>query len=138
MMKARRILVFVCAAAYSGSAYAAVPITGRWLTGGGKGVVEIGPCGPSLCGKIIKLIANPNGPPVDRNNPNPALRSRPLVGLNILSAFKDAGKRWEGQIYDPEGGKSYRSLVARNPDGTLSVKGCIAFFCQTQTWKPLK
>ncbi len=119
-------------------AQAAVPIGGRWLTGDGKGVVEIAPCGPQLCGKIIKLIADVNGPPTDRNNPDPRLRTRPLVGLNILSGFKDAGDKWEGQIYSPERGKVYRSVVFRNKDGTLAVKGCISFICQTQTWKPLR
>jgi uncharacterized protein (DUF2147 family) len=117
------------------SAPAAVPIAGKWLTEDGKGIVEIAPCGSQLCGKIIKLLADTNGPPTDRNNPDPKLRTRPLVGLNILAGFKDAGKQWEGQIYSPERGKVYRSVVFRNKAGTLTVKGCISFLCQTQTWK---
>ena len=124
--------------ALTSPALAAAPIAGRWLTGDGKGVVEIGPCGLALCGKITKLLADTNGPPTDRNNPDPKLRSRPLVGLNILSGFKDAGKQWEGQIYSPERGSTYRSVVKRNPDGTLSVKGCIGPFCQKQVWRLAK
>lgn len=112
------------------------PVTGRWLTDKGKGMVEIAPCGANVCGRIIKLIAKVEGPPTDRNNPDPALRSRPLLGLPILSGFRHTGKQWEGTIYDPERGKSFRSILKRNPDGTLAVKGCIGPFCQTQTWKP--
>jgi uncharacterized protein (DUF2147 family) len=119
-------------------ALAAEPISGRWLTEDGKGIVEIAPCGNQICGKIIKLLVDTQGPPLDRNNPDPKLRNRPLVGLNILSGFKDTGSKWEGQIYSPERAKTYRSVVYRNKNGTLAVKGCISFICQTQTWKPAR
>ena len=116
-------------------ALAAIPVTGKWVTAGKDSVVEIAPCGQKLCGKVAKLLKpSPNGPPIDRNNPNPTLKSRPLIGLPILSDFVEAGAQWSGTIYDPRNGKSYRSNVARNPDGTLKVQGCVAFFCQTQTW----
>lgn len=120
------------------SASAATPVAGKWLTADGNGIVEIAPCGAQLCGKIVKLLAKIDGPPTDRNNPQVSLRNRPLLGLNILSGFKDAGKHWEGTIYSPERGKSYRSVVKRNADGTLSVKGCVGPFCQNQTWKPTR
>jgi uncharacterized protein (DUF2147 family) len=117
---------------------AAEPIAGKWLTEDGKGVVEIGKCGAGLCGRITRLLVDTGGAPTDRNNPDKALRNRPLVGLHILSGFKDAGPQWEGTIYSPERGKSYRSIVKRNPNGTLAVKGCIGPFCQTQTWKQVR
>lgn len=114
---------------------AASPVTGKWVTAGKDSVVEIAPCGQKLCGKVAKLLRPAEGgPPTDRNNPNPVLKSRPLIGLPILSDFVEAGAQWSGTIYDPRNGKSYRSNVARNPDGTLKVQGCIAFFCQTQIW----
>ena len=43
-----------------------------------------------------------------------------------------------GTIYDPRNGKTYKSIVSKNADGTLAVKGCIAFFCQTQKWTPAR
>ena len=114
---------------------AAAPITGKWLTAGKDSVVEIAPCGTKLCGKIAKLMKPvEGGPPTDRNNPDATLRARPLIGLPILIGFGDNGADWGGTIYDPRRGKTYRSVVAKNPDGTLKVQGCIAFFCQTQTW----
>lgn len=117
-------------------AAAAEPIAGRWLTGNGKAVVAIQPCGKALCGRIQRILApTPGGAPVDANNPDPKLRARPVLGLQILSGFTDTGKAWKGRIYDPESGKSYRSVVTREPGG-LKVQGCVLLFCQSQHWKP--
>lgn len=134
----RNVIAFAFVFAIHAPAYAAAPVSGTWLTDGGKGHVEIGACGAQLCGRITKLIADTNGPPNDRNNPDPKLRNRPLLGLSILSGFREAGDRWKGTIYDPERGKSFRSEMFRNKDGTLTVKGCIAFLCQSQLWKPVR
>ena len=121
------------------AAHAAEPITGQWLTKEGKAIVAIAPCGQGVCGRIAKVIKpNPGGHGVDERNPNPALRNRPIVGLPILINFTDAGRDWRGRIYDPEAGKEYRSILKKLPDGSLQVQGCIAFFCQTQNWKPAR
>ena len=115
------------------------PITGRWLTADGSAVVSVGPCGATLCGRIAQVLkAAPGAPTVDRNNSDPALRNRPIVGLPILTGFTIGNGDWRGRIYDPRNGKSYKSIVARQPDGNLKVQGCIAFLCQTQTWRPAR
>jgi uncharacterized protein (DUF2147 family) len=119
-------------------AFASAPISGKWVTEDGKGIVEILQCGQPVCGRLVKTLVPVVGPPFDRNNPDPALRKRPLIGLEILSNFHEKGSKWEGTIYSPERGKSYRSVVYRNKEGTLTVKGCISFICETQTWKPLR
>jgi len=117
------------------AADAATPIAGRWLTEEGNAVVTIGACGSATCGRITRLIKGPpSGPPVDRNNPDASLRKRPLEGLTILTGFADAGDDWRGRIYDPKSGKTYKSIVRREADGSLKVQGCIAFFCRTQRW----
>lgn len=122
----------------AGAAHAAEPIAGRWLTENGKAVVVVAPCGAAACGRIGRvLVPTPGGPATDRNNPDPALRARPVQGLEILSGFRDAGKDWRGRIYDPESGKSYKSIVARDGGG-LKVQGCVAFFCRTQRWTPAR
>lgn len=118
-------------------ALAAAPVAGRYVTEDGSGVIEIGRCGATMCGKLVRILkAEPNAPKTDVNNSDPALRSRPILGMPILTGFSDAGKDWRGRIYDPRNGKTYKSIVSRNGDGTLKVQGCIAFLCQTQTWKP--
>ncbi|MGW8203938.1 DUF2147 domain-containing protein [Sphingomonas bisphenolicum] len=121
-------------------AQAAQPVTGRWATVDGKAIVQIAPCGRHLCGKIEKIVKpTPGRPQTDIKNPDAALRSKPLVGLALLTGFEDAGDQWKGTIYDPESGKSYTSKLTRNGDGTLKVQGCIAsFLCKTQTWTPVR
>lgn len=118
------------------SAQAAAPVTGRWVTQSKDGVVEIYECGATICGKLAKfLVPPPNGVgQKDVNNPDKTLRSRTLLGMNILTGFKAAGNEWKGQIYDPKSGKTYRSIVYKGKSGNLVVKGCIGPFCQAQTW----
>jgi uncharacterized protein (DUF2147 family) len=124
-------LLLACAA----PAGAAPPITGRWLSEGGKALVELGQCGGAVCGRIVRVLVPASGATTDRNNPDPKLRTRPLAGLTILSGFTDAGSVWKGRIYDPESGRIYRSELERR-DGTLRVKGCLGPFCRTQVWRP--
>jgi uncharacterized protein (DUF2147 family) len=120
----------------AGTAFAAQPIAGRWLTEDGTAIVDIGNCGKVLCGKVVKLLAGPpKGPPVDSKNPDPQLRNRPLQGLVVLQGFTDQGADWRGRIYSPKEGKTYKSIVGRESDGRLKVQGCILFVCKTQHWR---
>ena len=118
------------------SAQAAAPVTGRWVTESRDGVVEIYQCGSMICGKLAKfLVSPPSGVgQKDIHNPNKSLRGRTILGMNILTGFKEAGDEWKGQIYDPKSGKTYRSVVYKGKSGNLVVKGCIGPFCQAQTW----
>jgi uncharacterized protein (DUF2147 family) len=116
-------------------AFAAEPVTGLWLTDAKDGVVEIAPCGPKLCGRLVKLLVAPKGPAVDRNNPDPALRNRPLVGLPIFTGFVPEGRAWRGTAYDPKAGKSYNTTLQRTGADMLKVRGClIAFLCRSASW----
>lgn len=133
----KRMTTLFCATATllaATPAMAAAPITGKWVTAEKDSIIEISPCGKNMCGKISKFLTPVQGPPFDRNNPDKALRNRPLLGLPILLALADSGKQWEGKIYDPKEGKTYKSKAYLNPNGTLTVKGCIAFFCKSFIW----
>src|SRR5262245_33327806 len=86
----------------TGAASAQDPgILGVWGTKQNKGRVEIAKCAPpkqGLCGNII-WISEPNDakgkPQTDRGNPNPALRSRPIIGLPIFEGWREAGRnKW--------------------------------------------
>lgn len=118
-------------------AWAAQPITGRWVTAEKDAVVAIANCGKALCGRIEKYLILPPGGNDQRdvNNSDPAKRSRKLLGTAILTGLVADGDAWHGQVYDPKRGKTFKAVVRRNPDGTLEVKGCVGPFCQTQVWK---
>jgi uncharacterized protein (DUF2147 family) len=114
----------------------AASINGRWLTKERDSVIEIGPCGASVCGRIAKFLkAPPKGNDQrDVNNPDAKLRTRKIMGMAILLNLKPKGKEWHGTIYDPRNGKSYRSVVFLTKNGTLTVKGCYGPICQSQSW----
>jgi uncharacterized protein (DUF2147 family) len=130
-------MIFALPLLFAATAARAAPnVSGNWVVQDKSAVIAIGPCGNRLCGTIAKaLVHKPGHAQTDVNNPDPALRNKPLIGLRILSGFVADGDRWDGgRIYDPESGKTYRSILRLNADGSLKVSGCIAFFCQSQRW----
>jgi uncharacterized protein (DUF2147 family) len=108
---------------------------GRWLTDDGKGIVEITPCGERLCGRIARVLEKgPAVPKTDINNPDRRLRARSLVGLVTLWGFARRGGAWDGRAYDPKSGRTYRSTLQLQPDGSLKVIGCVLFICESRRW----
>ncbi|MGZ8337354.1 MAG: DUF2147 domain-containing protein [Allosphingosinicella sp.] len=107
-------------------------MAGDWLTADRSAIVRIGSCGRSLCGRIVRVMAR-GAPPNDANNPARALRPRPLIGVAVLSGFPQSGVG-DGRAYDPKSGRSYRSRLRLNADGTLRVTGCVSVICRSQTW----
>ena len=61
----------------------------------------------------------------DQKNPNTALRERDLLGVELLTNFsyKD-GAYGNGEIYDPESGKTYNCKISFN-GRNLKVRGYI-------------
>ena len=110
-----------------------VPLTAfaddiRGLWDAGESHVEIYSCGELLCGRIAELdelLDEDGNEKLDKNNPEPALRSRPLLGMDLIAGFARTGKRkWEdGTIYDPRDGKTYKCVMKLQRDGTLKVRG---------------
>ncbi len=121
----------------SSAAFAAEPINGRWVTAERDAIVEIKKCGGVTCGRIAQFLVTPPGGADQRdiNNPDANLRKRKLLGLPILTQFRTDGDEWRGQIYDPNRGRTFRSIIRRTDAGTLEVKGCFGPLCQTQIWK---
>ena len=131
-----RIALAALALLGAGPLAAAEPVAGAWVTAARDGVVQIGACGANICGRLARfLVVPPQGADQrDVHNPDARLRSRKLLGLPILTGFREDGAVWRGTIYDPKAGKSYRSVIRRLDARRLEVKGCIGPFCQTQVW----
>ncbi len=117
-------------------AAAAPSIEGLWLTDDGKAVVRIAACGQQMCGRIARVLdTSPGVPTNDANNPDTSRRSRPLVGLQVLTGFRGGPTSWrDGQAYDPKTGSSYKSSLRLNADGSLRVTGCVLFVCRSRRW----
>ena len=128
----------ILAIAASAPGFAANP-SGVWKMSDGKVTVKVSNCGSNLCARIIGLaepISKIDGKPkIDRENPNPAKRKRPLIGLSILIGMKPAGDgKWQGAIYNPDDGKVYSGTL-RYSGGSIKLKGCGAgIFCRTNTF----
>ena len=113
-------------------AFAANP-KGDWLVEDKSAIIRIDSCGSALCGAIV-WAKKQDG--VDENNPDPAKRSRPIMGLQLLLGMKPGSDgRWDGDIYNPENGKTYTSRMWLKSDDTLRVEGCVlGFLCGGQDW----
>jgi uncharacterized protein (DUF2147 family) len=132
----RTPLALVLVLAPLAASAAAPSVAGQWRTEDGSAVVEIAPCGQQMCGRIARVLATgQNVPQTDVNNSDPRRRTRPLVGLQILSGFNAGAKAWEGgRAYDPKSGRSYNASLRLNADGSLRVTGCVLIVCQSVRW----
>jgi uncharacterized protein (DUF2147 family) len=113
---------------------------GVWTMANGKVSVRVRDCGGNLCGAIVALkepISKIDGKPkVDRKNPKTSLRSRPLIGLQVLIAMKPEGEgAWSGAIYNPDDGRTYSASIRYDGGSSMSVKGCVVgILCKTNTF----
>jgi uncharacterized protein (DUF2147 family) len=113
-------------------------VSGEWETDGGDSRLELFECGEQICGKIVWLkvpnyIDPDDGPvgntKVDRKNPTPALRNRPILGLQVMTGLTPKGPdRWVGgTCYNPETGKSYHCKMQLVSPRKLELRGYIGF-----------
>lgn len=114
---------------------------GVWQDSSKRVQVEIEPCGERLCGKLVwfKWPDDAQGLPlVDLKNTNPALRTRPLLGLTVLYGLRRSGERtWvDGKLYNPDDGVDYTARLTIRDDGTLGVRGYVLLpiFGRTHIW----
>ena len=123
------------------TAYAEAPpdIGGKWLSGDGDGWIVISMTAEGLSG-VVAGSPNPDEdrPDKDEKNPEPALRDRPLMGLELFSGFEYKGKgKWKGgTIYDPNSGNTYQCIITRVDANTLKVRGFIgvSLLGRTEHW----
>lgn len=116
-----------------------------WLTENKRAKVKIDHCkdnAQALCGEIIWLKEPKNEKGQDKtdvHNPDPALQSRPVMGLHMLKNFVKGDGEWvDGEIYNPQNGKTYSCTMSVNNDGTLKVHGYVGIelLGETQYWTP--
>jgi uncharacterized protein (DUF2147 family) len=113
---------------------------GIWLTQAGDAKVRVSKCGAGICGVVVWLkepIDPMTGRPPDRRQePNPALAKRHIIGLALFSGMRPSGpNQWAGQIYNADDGKTYASKISMAGPSTLKVEGCIgAGLCGGEDW----
>jgi uncharacterized protein (DUF2147 family) len=109
--------------------------TGTWLVEDKTAVIKVEPCEAGMCG----AIGWAQTPGTDKNNADPKLRSRNIIGLRFIT-MKAAGKnRWEGEIYNAKDGKTYSGNLTLADANTLKIQGCVmGFLCGGETWTRTK
>jgi len=128
----KRHLVIVLLAFVCSPALAADPI-GEWLVKDGGAQIRIEPCADALWG----VISWTREPAVDSNNPDPAKRTRSIVGVSILRGMKaTAANKWEGEVYNAQNGKMYSANITLVSDDVLKIQGCVfgGIFCGGENW----
>jgi len=131
-------IVAILFGAAPAAAHEAEPV-GVWLTEKGDARVKVTKCGSGLCGAIAWLkapIDRATGrPQVDDKNPNPTLRTRPVIGISLFIGMRaSAPGKWSGQIYNADDGGTYASHVTFSGGDTLRVEGCVGAICGGETW----
>jgi uncharacterized protein (DUF2147 family) len=128
-----RALILLTGTIIAMNAASAAEPTGDWRVADGSAVIRIDKCNGALWG----IVAWEKAPARDAQNPNPALRDRPTLGMPILLNMKETSpSRWEGQIYNPQNGKTYSANLRFNGDNALQLEGCVlgGIFCGGQQW----
>ena len=124
----KKIIFSIAFMAMSLCAVSAQDVIGKWKLEDGSAIVEVYQEGDVFNGRIVwleKPTEADGSPAVDDNNPDKALRSRQLIGLNMLHGLKAAdGEYSGGKIYDPGNGKTYNCSM-KVEGKTLKVRGSL-------------
>lgn len=127
----------IMALASPAAAQSAQDAFGTWQHPENGSHVEMYKCGDALCAKIVKVT---DGQKSDDKNPDAGKRSRPVVGLVIMSgATKSGDNAWTGSLYNRADGATYSGTIKVKSKDALDLTGCTAVvLCKTVTWKRVK
>jgi uncharacterized protein (DUF2147 family) len=127
---------YILIAALGGLALAqsasATPV-GLWRAKDG-GQIRVAACGKALCGFVatthLRIDPQTGRPPVDKHNPDPAKRHRPLVGMQILFGMApSAPGEWSGDLYNDDDGHTYRGKIRELGPKAIRIEGCAGALC---------
>jgi uncharacterized protein (DUF2147 family) len=103
-------------------------IIGTWMNAANDMKVEVYKTNGIYQAKVVWFGCDPGFTMTDfydKKNPNPALRTRPWLGMNVLEGlrFKQRNEWGNGKIYDPNSGHTYDSVCHLTNENTLKVRG---------------
>jgi uncharacterized protein (DUF2147 family) len=143
-MKFFSLVILSTLLSFSGFSQGANAIIGKWVNSTGEAHIEIFKKNNQYAGKIIWL-KNPKDEKgnikTDAQNPNENLKSKPIIGLQILNGFVYDEDKWtDGKIYDPKSGKTYSCNITLKSNGDLNLRGYIgvSLLGRTDVWKRIK
>jgi len=138
------LLLLFTAISFTGFAQNKDAILGQWINPTGEAHIEIFKKDAKYFGKIIWLKTpkdEKGNPKTDVKNPDDKLKSRPVLGMEILKDFVFEDGKWtDGKIYDPKSGKTYSCNMNIKSNGELNMRGYIgiSLLGRTEVWKRIK
>lgn len=148
LMRFSLIITLVCGSVFTHAAEPeAAAVAGLWS--GDGSILEVRQVGEQLSMTLIAFkdavympeegLGEPGTARRDDNNPDPELKKRALLGLDLLSDYRWNGKRWEGKIYDPATGNNYSSRMTMEGE-RLKMRGYVGapMFGRNQFFEPLE
>src|ERR1700744_557462 len=104
-------------------------IYGKWESVEKSLIIQVYMAGGDFKAKIV-WYSDTEGKPMDywtdRRNPNPALRNRKILGLDVLSGlqYNPDNNSWEnGMVYDSKHGREWNASADIDKNGQLRVRG---------------
>ena len=106
-------------------------IVGKWMSEEKNVMVQVYKNGDKYAAKLIWFDdsddrSKPMNTRVDYKNPDPALRNRKLIGMEVVDnlEYNPSTNSWEnGMIYDAKSGRTWSSAASITSKGVLKVTG---------------
>ena len=119
--------LFVAASAFA-QPRATTPVEGYWKNPIGSAIIQIAPCGETLCGKVVWASA--------RGQREVAKNTSNVVGTTVLTNLKYARGHWAGSLYVPDDNIHVSAKLQLIGDGRMKLTGCglMGLICRTQIW----
>lgn len=129
----------------------ASPVEGVWRAEL-QSEVTIEVCALGYCGFLTKIVVPSEGLTAeeqataaamspeeffDYRNENPALRNRPMQDLHLLTLRPGSKPTiFDGEIYNPQDGKTYSGYVELTGPDTMRLNGCVLYniICRGEDW----
>ena len=102
-------------------------LEGRWKNGAME--IVIAPCGPSLCGPVVKASAE------QQSKAQRGSGTR-LLGSRVIDNIEPMGPgRWSADVFVASRDMSARGTIEQVNPNRLAVRGCVlAIICKTTHW----
>jgi uncharacterized protein (DUF2147 family) len=109
------------------SAIAKSGLEGRWKNGAME--IVIGPCGDSLCGRVVKASAKQQAKAENGSGTR-------LLGARVIDNIQPSGPRtWRADVFVASRNMNARGTIEQVARDRLAVHGCLlGILCKTQHW----
>jgi uncharacterized protein (DUF2147 family) len=133
MTPLRAVLLFLALQLTTAAATPPPPadmILGIWRNPSGSIDVRTQPCGPDLCGVIVRASPQAAADAKDAGVGR-------LIGTQLLENYqKIAPNKWAGTVYVPDMDRRFSSRIEALTPTTLKISGCLMgeWLCKAQIW----